>query len=290
MAACDADRPPSDEADRKTVVDDLGRSISIPAQVRRVVTLAPSVTEVLYAAGGLSKLVGVSTADDYPPSVLELPSFSALPLNFEAIVGLEPDLVLATTQVNNPRDAEVLEEMDVPTFFIQTQSLDDVLRNIRTVGSLVGTEVSARIVADSLGRIIEQLRSITDSLSSRPRVLVLLSEEKLFSFGAGSYMHSLIELAGGQSITAGIDHQVPVLSEEFVVQQNPDVIFGTFPENIGAAELLFFHPEWSGVPAIKNELVFSIDPDLLLRAGPRTIDGTLEILAILHPEIALTLR
>ena len=272
------------------MIDDLGRSVSIALPVKRVVTLAPSVTEILYAAGGVSALVGVSTADDYPPSVLQLPSFSALPVNFEAILGLEPDLVLATTQVNNPRDADILDEMEVPTFFLRTRSLDDILRNVRTVGRIVGQDEIAQHSADSLARIIEQLRSATDTLTSRPRVLVLLSEKNLFSFGAGSYVHDLINLAGGASITSEIELEAPVLSEEFVVAQQPDVILGTFPENVGVAEILLHHAEWSDIPAITRQAVFTIAPDLVLRPGPRSIEGALQILAILHPEIAETLR
>ncbi len=290
VQGCAADRPRPDESGRQTVVDDLGRSVSVRLPVRRVVTLAPSVTEILYAAGGLSTLVGVSTADDYPPSVTSLPAFSALPVNFEAIVALQPDLVLATTQVNNPRDAKVLDELEVPIFFLRTQSLNDVLRNVRTVGMLVGTEKIAFHTADSLGRIIERLRNATDTLSSRPRVLVLLSEEKLFSFGIGSYIHDLIDLAGGKSITAQIERDAPILSEEFILVQRPDVILGTFPEHVGVAEILSFHPEWSGIPAIISGSVFAIPPDILLRPGPRNIEGSLKILAVLHPDIAETLR
>lgn len=284
---CTDPAPVSRGAPQEYLVDDLERNVSIRLPVRRVVSLAPSVTEILFASGGLAALVGVTTADDYPAVVKTLPSYSALPVNFEAIISLKPDLVLATTQVNNQRDAAVLEQLGVSTFFLRTRSIEDVIRNIRTLGTILGTEQQAEQAADSLQNELRLLHNATDTLSSRPSVLVLISEKKLFSFGSKSYVNDLISLAGGTSITAGLHIDAPMLSEEFVIIERPEAIFGSFPDGVGAVELLSYHPEWAGVPAISNGDVYSVSPDLLLRAGPRTIEISWQMLAILHPELVL---
>jgi iron complex transport system substrate-binding protein len=267
-----------------TVVDDLGRTVHVPSPILRIVSLAPSITEMLVVAGGLPLLAGITTADDYPPEVLHLPSYSALPVNFEAILALQPDLILATSQVNNPGDAAVMDELGIPTFFLKTGTLDDVTRSIRVIGSLLGTELIADAAADSLEASLHSLKNRSHAVSRRPKVLVMISEKNLFSFGMGSYVNDMVWMAGGVSVTAEIDLEAPVLSDEFVLTHQPDVIIGTFPAEIGATEILSYHPEWNSIPAIANDSVFALTPELILRPGPRILEGTWQMLAILHPE------
>lgn len=270
----------------QSVTDDLDRSVPIDRPVARVVSLAPNLTEIVYAAGAGSSLVAITSSGDYPAPVDTLPHVSALPVDFEAVAAQEPDLVLATDQINAPGDVDTFEALDVPIYFFSFNSLDDILDGIRTAGTLLGTESTARDSAAALRRELDALRTRTDTIPSdkRPRVLVLVGDDTLYSFGRGSYVHTLVEVAGGRSITAGIDNQAPTLSEEYVLQQKPDVIVGLWGPDYDSERLLDLHPTWDVVPAVQNDRVYSLPADLIARPAPRVVEGARRLARLLHPE------
>ncbi|WP_456425539.1 ABC transporter substrate-binding protein [Rhodocaloribacter sp.] len=270
-------------ADTRAFTDDLGRTVEVRRPVARVATVAPSLTEIVFVAGAGRKLVGVTTADDYPPAVDTLPRFSALPMNFEAVAALRPDVVLGTTQINNPRDAETFAALGIPMVFFSFRRLDDVMRVLRTTGDLLGTAAHAHAAADSLQRIVDDLRARSEAVEERPRVLFLIGDGTLFAFGPESYIHELIFLAGGQSITEDLTTEAPILSDEFVLTAAPDVIVGAFGEDYDPARLLERHPTWTVVPAIRSGRVYSFAPDLFLRPGPRLVEGARRLAERLHP-------
>ena len=286
VAGCgDSDQAPSDT----TVTDALGRTVALERPVERVVSLAPNLTEIVFAAGGGSKLVAVTTADDYPPAVDSLDRISALPVDFEAVAAQNPDLVLATDQVNPPGDTETFEALDVPVYFFSFGSLTDVFDAIRTTGTLLGTEAAAADTARALERKVARLERRTGALatSERPRVLVLIGDDTLYSFGEDSYVHRLVELAGGRSVTDTLSTAAPTLSEEFVLTARPDVIVGAWGADYDPSRLLELHPTWDVVPAVQNDRVYSLPPSLLLRPGPRLVTGARRLAAHLHPEFAV---
>lgn len=282
LAACRSAPAPPPPGSR-TFEDDLGRTVVLPDTVRRVVPLAPSLTEVLFAAGAGPLVAGVSQADDYPPAVAALPRFQSFPMNYESIAALRPDLVLATNQVNAERDAEVLAALGIPTLFFSFDGLDDVLEGIRTVGALLGTDATATRAADSLGQALDLLAARTDTLAQRPLVLLLVGDETLYAFGRESYVHDLIARAGGRSATADHGARAPVLTEEFVLTANPDVIVGTFGDDYDPAQLLKHHPAWRDLTAVRQGRVYSMDSNVLLRPGPRLVEGAYRLARLLHP-------
>lgn len=270
----------------RRVTDDLDRSVTIDRPVTRVVSLAPNLTEIVHAAGAGSSLVAITSSGDHPPSVDTLPHVSALPVDFEAVAAQEPDLVLATDQINAPGDTDTFEALEVPIYFFSFDSLDDILDGIRTTGQLLGTEAAAADSAAALEQEVETLRTQTESIppDQRPRVLVLVGDDTLYSFGRGSYVHTLVELAGGRSITADIDTQAPTLSEEYVLQQKPDVIVGLWGPEYDPAQLLDLHPTWDVVPAVQNDRVYGLSTDLIARPAPRVVEGARRLARRLHPE------
>jgi iron complex transport system substrate-binding protein len=269
-----------------TATDALGRTVELERPVERVVSLAPNLTEIAFAAGGGSRLVAVTTADDYPPAVDTLDRVSALPVDFEAVAAADPDLVLATDQVNPPGDTETFAALDVPIYFFSFGSLTDVFDAIRRMGTLLGTEAAATDTARALERRVARLEGRTDSLatSERPRVLVLVGDDTLYSFGEESYVHRLVELAGGRSVTDTLDASAPTLSEEFVLTARPDVIIGAWGADYDPSRLLELHPTWDVVPAVRNNRVYSLPPSLLLRPGPRLVEGARRVAGRLHPD------
>lgn len=275
-----SDAPPS------SFRDDLDREVSVRSPVERVVSLAPNLTEIVYAAGGGSSLVAVTSSGDYPSAVDSLPHVSALPVDFEAVAAHEPDLVLATDQINAPGDIETFEALGLSIYFFSFRSLADIVDAVRRMGELLGTESAARDSAAALQRKIDQLRHRTETLPAerRPRVLVLVGDQTLYSFGKGSYVHTLVELAGGRSVTANIETRAPTLSDEYVLTEKPDVILGTWGPQYDPDRLLELHPTWDIVPAIKNDRVYSLPPALISRPAPRVVDGALRLAQFLHPE------
>lgn len=280
LVVCACGRTPSNESE--VYRDDLGRDVTLNRPVDRVVTFAPSLTEMVFAVGAGDRLVGVGIPDNFPPAIRNLPRFSTYPLDFEAIIALNPDLAVATDQVNSPRDAETLAALDIPTYFLTFGSLNDVLDGMLQLGELLGTRSAAEDTVDSLRRELEHLKSRAKARATRPDVLVLIGQETLFSFGSESYVHEMIEAAGGRSVTGTLEARAPVLSEEFVLRQQPDVIIGAWRNDITANHLLEFHPEWHVLPAVRHGRIYGIDPDLLQRPGPRLIAGIREISRVLH--------
>ena len=269
----------------EAVTDDLGRAVALEGTPQRVVTLAPNLTEIVFAAGAGRSLAGITTADDFPPAARSLPRVGALPVDFEAIAALRPDLVLATDQVNAPRDAETFAALGIPVYFFSFPTLESVLEGVERVGALLGTEAKANRATDSLVTAIRTLRARTASAEDHPRVLFLVGDETLYAFGQGSYVHTLIALAGGRSITRGLDAKAPTLSEEYVLEEKPDVIIGAFGADYDPARLQRLHPTWDVVPAVQRGRVYSLDQDLVLRPGPRLVRGAQQMARMLHPAL-----
>jgi iron complex transport system substrate-binding protein len=272
-------------ADGRTFTDDLGRAVTVRQPVERLVTLAPNLTELVFAAGAGAKVVGVSTVDDYPPAVADLPRYGIFPVDFEAIAALDPQLVLATSHVNVTRDADTFAALGIPTFFLSFRTLDDVLDGLRRTGEVLGTRATAEAAADSLTRVLASLRARTDTVSARPLVLFLIGDAELFAFGKESYIHEMIHLAGGRSATEDFTTEEPVLSESFVLSTAPDVIIGGFGPDYDTGRLLELHPTWNVVPAVRDGRVHTLDGNLFYRPGPRLVEGTLRMARLLHPAL-----
>ncbi len=280
ISACQPPNPPTPTA---LLVDDIG--IPLPATpALRIVPLAPSVTEILYALGAGDRVVGVSVADDYPPAIEGLPRFSSLPMDFEALAALRPDLLVAATQVNNPRDAELFASLGIPIAYFDFDEVADVFRVMRTLGVALDLQASADSAATRLETDYAEIRSLTATADTRPSVVFLVGSDPLFAFGRGSYVHDMIDAAGGRSLTDEIDTPAPTLSEEFVLTAMPDVIAGTLGED-AAAELNQLYPTWRLTPALRDGRVYSFAPSLFLRPGPRLVDGARQLARQLHPEV-----
>lgn len=278
IAGCSA----SLESER-TVQDDLGRTVPLPSKIGRVAPLAPNVTELLFASGAGSKVVGVSAYDDYPPSVDSLPRYSVIPTDFEAIVALDVDVIFASEQVNNPRDADIFAAVGIPVYFIAVNTLKDITRAMRDLGKLLGTSEAARRRATQLEDSLTQLAALTANLPEKPNVLFLIEVATLYSFGQGSYIHDMIDLAGGHSITRSQSLRFPVLTDEFVLDSSPEVIAGSFGPGFEKSQLLSYHPTWDILPAIVSDRVYRLD-SAILRPGPRLVAGSWELARVLHPE------
>ncbi len=263
------------------LTDDAGRNLAFSHIPQQIIPLAPNLTELLYAIGASSQVSAVSLADDYPAEVAALPKYSSFPMDFEALVALNPDVLIATDAINNPNDAEQFTSLGMPVVYYSFKTWEDIPRVMRSLGALTGNTQEAQRAADSLETRLQQIVDYTSDIEP-VRSLFLIGSDQLYAFGQGNYIHEAIAFAGGISLTAELDAVSPILSEEFILTSAPDVILGTFRS---AEQLLKNHPALINVPAIKNNRVCTFEPSILLRPGPRLLTGIQEMATCLHPDL-----
>jgi len=267
-----------------SVVDQTGRTLSLPGPPRRIVSLVPSVTEVLYAIGAQGTLVGVTDFCDYPPEARRKPHVGdMLSPNLETLVTLKPDLVVATRSGNREETFDQLKRLGIPVYLVDPVTVDDVLRLVSDLGDLTGHRDRAVLVDRDLERRIAAVR---DRVKGRPqpRVLYVLWPEPLIVPGRGALVSELIALAGGASVTADQGQGYPRMSLEAAVGRAPEVIvLARHGSRIGSAG----REQWlrlESMPAIRSGRLYMADGDLMHRYGPRLVVGLEKLARMIHPE------
>jgi len=271
---------PTGQTPTQYVFDDLGRLVAINGTPQRIVSLAPSNTEILFALGLGEKVVGVTDWCDYPSEALEKEKVGSYDTpDVEKIVALNPDLVLVaygTTMdvINN------LVGLGLTVFGIKTTDLDDLLDDIRTVGNITGEKVEALALTSEMESRIEAVTDETSELEERPSVFYIVWHDPLWTAGSETFIHELIEKGGGVNMCQNITGYTTISIEE-VVARNPEVII--------ASEWSF---EWAmnetslnSTDARQNGRIYQGDDDLVQRPGPRLVEGLEWFAYFIHPEI-----
>ncbi|MFM0440465.1 cobalamin-binding protein [Paraburkholderia strydomiana] len=258
------------------VTDDTGAVLTLPAPAQRVVSLAPHVTELLYAAGGGAKIVGAVSYSDYPPQAQQLPRVGDnKSLDLERIVALKPDLIVVWRHGNAQRQLDRLRELHIPLFFSEPHHLDDVAVSLTKLGELLGTSSTADAAAAAYRRDIARLRA---QYADRPAVSVFYQvwDQPLMTLNGEHMVSDVIELCGGRNVFAKLQPLVPTVSTEAVLAANPQVIVTAAP---GATKPDTTLPQlgawraWPRLSAVANNNLFSIDGDLINRPAPRIALG-----------------
>ncbi|MDP9357160.1 MAG: ABC transporter substrate-binding protein [Chloroflexota bacterium] len=265
-----------------TITDDVGRQVVLQEAPQRIVSIAPSNTEILFALGLGEKVVAVDQYSDYPPEAEQKPQLgSYVKPDLEQIVAAAPDLVLATG-VHEETVVPQLEALRLTVAVIDPEDLDDVFDGIGLVGRITGQDARATgLVCELLDRVDAVAERINGA--PRPRVFFELSPE-LHTAGPDSFIDDLISRAGGENIAAGATEEWPQLSAEVLLEQDPEVILladeaaGVSPDQVRT------RPGWQQVTAVEQDRIVAIDPDLTNRPGPRVVDGLEAIARALHPE------
>lgn len=281
-AATAAPSPTAAAAFPITLTDDAGRSVTLPAAPARIVSVAPSNTEILFAVGAGDRVVAVDRFSDFPPEAKTRESLgSYVKPDLEKLVAAAPDLVVATnvhTKVLVPQ----LEQRGIAVIVLEPRDLDGVLERILLVGRVTGT-------ADRAGRVVRDLRTRVEAVAAKvqgaaPPTVFFEIDPKLYTAGPGTFIDDLIRRARGTNIAADATTKYPQLSSETVVLKDPQVIVladdaaGVTPDAVRA------RPGWQGIAAVRTDRIATIHPDLTNRPGPRLVDG-LELLAkALHPD------
>ena len=271
-------------------IDGLGRTITLVQPAQRIVSLAPSNTEILYAIGAGGQVVGRDEFSNYPEAALDLPavggSFGGY--NEETIVNLEPDLVLAA-EINTPEQVSALEALGLTVYYLPNPTtLDGMYTNLMTLASLTGHEAETQVLVDGLKVRVEAVLTKAAKVETKPTVFYELDStdpSAPYTAGPGTFLDTLINLAGGTNAAAELGASWGQLSIEALVVQEPEIIllgdaaYGVTVESVNE------RAGWETLSAVQNGQVYPFNDDLVSRPGPRLVDGLETLFALLHPEM-----
>jgi iron complex transport system substrate-binding protein len=264
--------------------DDLERRITLRSTPRRIVSLAPSITESLFAIGAGHQVVGVTDYCDYPEEVRQKERVGGMTNpGIETIVSLNPDLIILSMEGNVRQDFERLTGLGIPVFVTNPRTLGGIFKSIADIGRLTGRPSSAAAVLGRLRHRADSLAAIART-GTGVRLLFLVSLRPLMVAGGRTFLDELIRLAGGRNLAATSGSGYPTYSRETVVRDAPDVILHMEDEVRDIRTLLGLFPEWKAIPALRTGRVFRINPDLVSRPGPRAVEGLDTLVRILNRE------
>ncbi|AIV78527.1 periplasmic binding family protein [Burkholderia pseudomallei] len=258
------------------VTDDAGHAITLAAPARRVVSLAPHVTELIYAAGGGAKLVGAVSYSDYPPAAKAIARVgSNKALDLERIAALKPDLIVVWRHGNAEHETERLRALGIPLYFSEPRHLDDVAASLDKLGLLLGTHEIASAAADAYRRRIAQLRA---RYADKPPVTVFFQawDKPLITLNGDHIVSDVITLCGGRNVFARLQPVAPSVTDEAVLAANPEAIVTTAAGASPTRDALPDFTRWRAWPkltAVARGNLFAIDGDLLTRPAPRIAQG-----------------
>lgn len=250
--------------------DDRGRTVRLSSAPRRIVSLAPNLTEIVFLLGEEDRLAGVTRFCNHPPAAATLPRIGGIvDPDVERIFAADPDLVLCTTDGNPKERVRILEEAGIPCFAVGPQDLAAVFRTIERIGALLGVPERGRREADALRE--RARRASRPQRGPSPRVLFVVSTSPVIAAGAGTFLDEIVRAAGGTNAGAGYGGRYPRMGVEDLIASRPDVILlaamtgvESFPPSV---------TRWEEIPAFRTGDVFSLDGDLVTRPGPRMVQA-----------------
>lgn len=273
-------------AQGRTVKDLVGRTIIVADNPKRVVALAPSITEIIFALEQHHRLKGVSRFSDFPPEAADFPKVgSYVHLDVERIVSLRPDICIGIKDGNPLTVVRQLDAMGIPFFGVDPIDLDSVIESIEVIGDLLGAPDKARVISEDMRRRIEAVKQKTNGLRPKPRVFVQIGISPIVSVGNGTFIHQLITLAGGSNVAAGAN-PYPRYSKEQVIALAPEVLVissmarATVFEEVKAQWL-----QWPAIPAVRNQAVHIAPTNIFDRPTPRLVDGLEKMARYIHPQL-----
>ena len=279
LTACrSGSQPANAEVKMRDIADDLGRHLKIPEKVERVISLAPNLTENIFAVGAGDRLVGVTTFCNYPEDAQKIQKVGdTLNPNIETIIALKPQIVFVSTASQLETFMKTLESQNITVFVMAPKDLNGVLANLRQLGEIFGMPERTTVL---LNELQERIIAVDEQVRDKPKTktFVQISKEPLFTIGKESFITEIIERAGGVSATKDVPTAYPKISKETALSLNPDVIIlSESPDNLEPNDI------FKNSAAVKNKKVFKISADILSRPSPRIVDGLEQIAEALHP-------
>jgi iron complex transport system substrate-binding protein len=267
-----------------TVTDFQNRSVTVPKRPERIVSIGPSITEFLFALGAGQRVVGADDFSDEPAAAKQLEKVGGIKVNFEKVVSLKPDLVLSVKFSDGT--IEKLAGAGLLVLVVDPQSTGDVARTAILLGRAVGSD--GETMARDIQKRVDDVRSKTASAATKPRVYHEIDASdptKIFTVGPGSYIHDLIEIAGGQNIAARATSAYPQLSAEEILRGDPEIIVLAAADYSAKPDQVAARSGWAAINAVKNNRIVSIAPNLINRPGPRVGEAAEAYARLVHPEL-----
>ena len=267
------------------MVDQLGRPVATPSHPQRVVALAPSITEVIFALDRGARLVGVTRYSDYPPAARSLPQVgSYIHLDLERIVSLEPDLCIAVKDGNPKAVVDRLEAFGIPVYAVNPMNLESVVATVTEIAVLLNAQPEAGILVADLRRRIQTVRDKVAAEPHRPKVFFQIGLAPIVSVGSHTLIDELIVTAGGINATAG-PVPYPRFSREQVIALAPDIIIITSMARGAVFESVKKEWEqWPDIPAVRHNRIYLVDSDIFDRASPRLVEALERLAGLIHPQ------
>jgi iron complex transport system substrate-binding protein len=266
-----------------TLEDDIGQKIHLENPPQRIISLSPSLSEIMALLGAQKVWVARSQACDYPEEIKSIPEIITYPeMDIEGIIAYEPQLVLATADIF-PKDLIArFHQVNIPVWYAQTDSLEDILRQIKALGKITETSERAEIIIDSLQKIQTQVQELGKGQIAY-KVLLIVNSNPIMAFGGKSLMQQIFTLAGAKNIAESLSQPFPELTADFILQQDPDFILIPAEEPSQATEFLSHYPALSQLRAVREKRIILVNPSVFLRPGPRAFTALQELQQILHP-------
>jgi iron complex transport system substrate-binding protein len=267
-----------------TVTDFQNRSVTVPKRPERIVSIGPSITEFLFALGAGPRVVGADDFSDEPAAAKQLDKVGGIKVNFEKVVSLKPDLVFSVKFSDGT--IEKLAGAGLLVLVVDPQSTGDVARTAILLGRAVGSD--GETMARDIQKRVDDVRSKTSSAPTKPRVYHEIDASdptKIFTVGPGSYIHDLIEIAGGQNIAARATSAYPQLSAEEILRGDPEIIVLAAADYSAKPDQVAARSGWAAISAVKNNRIVSIAPNLINRPGPRVGEAAEAYARLVHPEL-----
>jgi iron complex transport system substrate-binding protein len=268
----------------RSLRDVLGRTFTLTAPPRRIVSLSPAVTEILFAIGAGTQLVGVTDYCNYPPETARIPKvggFSGVAVNVERLAALRPDLVIVSGDMHG-RIITMLDRLSINNFAVEPRNFNEVYQTIENLGLLTGNGNAAREVTALMRAKIGRAEALRGG-RERPGVFWELTDEPLMTAGGNTFISEAIHLGGGRNIFEDLGELWPMVNTEAVLVRKPAwIIAGDDHGKIVEPGELARRPGWQGIPAVRDRRIATVQADTLYRYGPRLADAVLAIAEILH--------
>ena len=274
------------EAKESILTDETGKQVKILYPAKRIVSLAPSITEILFALGLDEEIAAITNFCDYPEAVLNKPRIGGfVNPDIEKIVSLKPDLIIGIRDGNRIDTIDRLNDSGLPVYLIDPKGFDGVMRTIKNIGEVVGREKESKKMIKEMVNRKESIMTLTQFLS-RPKVFFQLGDAPMVTVGKGTLADDLIRLAGGRSISENETVNYPVYSIETVLLKAPEIIIMTSMDSKKNSPYLVKKWEnWKSIPAVRMNMIYVIDSNLVDRPTPRIVQGLEALLRLIHPEI-----
>jgi iron complex transport system substrate-binding protein len=273
-------------SEAKLARDQLGREVQVPDDPVRLVSLAPSLTEIVFALGEERRLSGVTQHCDFPPAAQSLPNVgSYVHLDLEKIVALKPDLCIATKDGNPPDVVERLATFKIPAYVVNPRDINGVMETVLEVGQLLGAGGRAESLVSAMRARTDHVKSLVEQTQARPRVFFQIGVAPIVSLGYETFIHEIITTAGGHNLAEG-PIPYPRFTREQILALKPEVIIITSMTRGEDFERVKEEwGQWDQVPAVRNGRIFVVDSNLFDRPTPRLVDGLELLVRLIHPEL-----